>query len=243
MTNARHMRNILIAATIVGVGMIPYSWLGHNTDVTTAARLDTPLDYMIPFLPWTVFVYSWVYTQMFYPVFIIRGEKLFFRTVAAFIFIVSVDLLTYWIFPVTAQGFRPEYTDIDVNYFGDWGVKMTFFLDPPTNLFPSQHLSSSILACIAAWIARPAWGKLILPLAILISLSILTMKQHYIVDGLAAGVLTFVAWWLFLRTYKREDDERPASGWRGPAVYFVFHGTFYLGMYILYLRGYAPWEG
>ena len=242
MTRAQYIRNGIIAGSIVGIGMIPYSWIGHHTDVTTAARLDTPLDHMIPFLPWTIFVYSWVYTQMFYPLFIIRGEDLFWRTVKAFIFIVSVDLVIYWLYPVTAWGFRPEYGDIAVNYFGDWAVKLTLYIDPPTNLFPSQHLSSAILACITAWMARPAWGKAILPLAILISLSILTMKQHYIADGLGAVVLTWAAWWLFLRGYNRADEERPASSWRGPVAYLAFHGSFYLGLYLLYRNGYAPWN-
>lgn len=243
MTRAQYIRNIIIAGSIVGIGMIPYNWIGQHTDVTTAARLDIPLDHLIPFLPWTIFVYSWVYSQMFYPLFTIRGEDLFWRTVKAFIFIVCVDLVVYWLYPVTASGFRPEHTDIAGASFVDWGVKLTFFLDPPTNLFPSQHLSSAILACIAAWMAKPAWGKLILPLAILISVSILTMKQHYIADGIGACVLTFVAWWIFLRPYRRESEERPASTWRGPLAYLVFHSGFYLAMYIAYRSGWAPWEG
>ena len=243
MTRARYIRNAFIAASIVSIGMIPYKWLGQNTDVMTAARLDIPLDHMIPFLPWTIFVYSWVYTQMFYPLFIIRGEELFWRTVKAFIFIVSVDLTVYWLYPVTASGFRPEVADIVGTGFADWGVKLTFFYDPPTNLFPSQHLSSAILACLVCWMAKPLWGKLILPLAILISLSILTMKQHYIADGLAACVLTFVAWWIFLRPYRRESEERTASTWRGPLAYVIFHGCFYLAMFIAFRSGWAPWEG
>jgi membrane-associated phospholipid phosphatase len=242
MTRGQYIRNGIIAGSIVGIGFIPYTWLGQNTDVTTAARLDMPLDHMIPFMSWTVLLYSWVYTQMFYPLFVIRGEDLFWRTVKAFVFIVSVDLLTYWIYPVTAAGFRPEYSDIAVNHFGDWGAKLTFYVDPPTNLFPSQHLSTALLACVTAWTAKPAWGKVILPLAVAISLSILTMKQHYIADGLAAAVLTFIAWWIFLRGYNRESEERPASSWRGPVAYFVFHGTFYLAMYLAYRSGWTPWE-
>ena len=243
MTLKTYLRNCLTAFAIVSIGMIPYRWLGDNTDVTTAANLSTALDRAIPFLPWTIFVYSWVYSQMFYPIFIIRSEDLFWRTVKAFIFIVSVDLIFYWLFPVTAWGFRPEYSDIEATSFALWGIKLTFFVDPPTNLFPSQHLSSTMLACLAAWKARPAWGKIILPLAILISLSILTTKQHYIADGVAAGVLTYIAWWIFLRSYRRDDDkENPASTWRGPLAYFIFHGCFYLAMYITYLSGYKPWE-
>ncbi|MFH1530862.1 MAG: phosphatase PAP2 family protein [Pseudomonadota bacterium] len=242
MTRAQYIRNAVIAGSIVGIGFIPYDWLGQHTDVTTAAHLDTPLDRLIPFLPWTVLIYSWVYTQMFYPLFVIRGEDLFWRTVKAFVFIVSADLIVYWIFPVTAWGFRPEHTDIVIHNFTDWGTKLTFYLDPPTNLFPSQHLSTAILVCVVAWAARPAWGKLILPLAILISLSILTMKQHYIADGLAAVVVTFAAWWFFLRTYRRDTEERPASSWRGPVAYLVFHSCFYLAMYAAYRSGYAPWE-
>ncbi len=242
MTRGRYIRNGIIATLIVGIGSIPYIWLGQNTDMATAARLDMPLDHMIPFLPWTVLIYSWVYTQMFYPLFILRGEDLFWRTVKAFVFIVAFDLLIYWIYPVTAHGFRPEHTDVPVTWFADWGAKLTFYLDPPTNLFPSQHMSTALLVCIVAWLARPAWGKLILPLTILICLSILTMKQHYIADGLAAIAVTFIAWWLFLRTYRRENDELPASTWRGPLTYFVYHGAFYLTMYVAYLNGYAPWD-
>lgn len=242
MTRATYIRNCLMAFAIVSIGMIPYRWIGHNTDVTTAANLSIALDHAIPFLPWTIFIYSWVYTQMFYPVFILRSEDLFWRTVKAFVFIIVVDLLFFWLFPVTAYGFRPEYVDIDATSFALWGIKLTLFVDPPTNLFPSQHISSTLLACIAAWKARPAWGKLVLPLSIAISISILTTKQHFIADGVGAGLLTYLAWWLFLRTYRREDDERPASTWKGPAAYFLFHGCFYLAMYFIYLSGFAPWD-
>ncbi|MBM4370777.1 MAG: phosphatase PAP2 family protein [Deltaproteobacteria bacterium] len=243
MSRARFIRNSVIAFSILGIGMIPYTWIGHHTDVHTATTLRTRWDDLIPFLPWTIYLYSWVYTQMFYPLFVVRGEKLFWRTVWAFVFVVSVDLVTYAVFPVTAWGFRPDHTAIDPSSFTGWGVKLTLFLDPPTNLFPSQHLSTAILACLAAWKARPAWGLLILPLALAIAFSILTMKQHYIADGVAAGVLTFAAWWLFLRTYRREDEEHPASTWRGPMAYFAFHGLFYLSMYLAYLGGWTPWAG
>jgi len=243
MTRDRYFRNFLVAIAVIVIDMVPYLWLGQHTDAAASVRLDTPLDRMIPFMPWTIIIYSWVYTQAFYPAFIIRSDDLFRRTVKAFVFIAVVDLVIYRLFPVTALGFRPEYTEIMPDSFLTWGTKLTLYMDPPYNLFPSQHLSTAILICIVAWAARPAWGKLVLPLTVAIGISVLTTKQHYIADIVGAFAVTYAAWWIFLRTYRREDEDRPASGWKGPAAYFVFHGCIYLAMWVLYLSGYAPWEG
>jgi len=236
---------VVLFLTVVVVDMGIFWLISYSITPGEGHSLRISLDDHIPFLPWTIFLYSSVYTASAYPLFSVRCPRLFRRTVYAYITILLIHLAFFLIYPVAGWDFRPDVSGITAETFAMWGVKLTFFVDPPTNLFPSQHVSMAVIALLVAWRARPAAGWALFPIVVGICISISTVKQHYFVDGIAGIGLAAVIYWLMVRPYdaQGQSPDETSFTWRGPAGYYLLHLTFYSIFFIVYLSGYRPWEG
>ncbi len=237
------IRNVSWAALLVAVSYAIFQFIARTQDPAQAFTLRTPLDDAIPFVEWTVYLYSWVYTAMVYPCFVVRSQALFGRVVKAYAAVLVGSLVFFWFFPVTSLGFRPADHTLDVTDFEQWAIRLTFWVDPPYNLFPSLHMSIACIAALAAWKARRLYGLLSVPMVLSIAVGITTMKQHFIADGVAAFVLAAVCYRLFLHGYDPASEPREARiyGWRGLALYAAFHTAFYASIYVVYRVGVVPW--
>lgn len=204
--------------------------------------LRTPVDDAIPLVPWTVYLYSWVYTSALYPLFVVRGHKLFRRTVIAYLSVFTAAFATFVVFPVTSIGLRPDPRILDDRVFHEWGLHLTYVADPPYNLFPSLHLSIACIAMLAAARASYRLAALAAPVVVAIAITICTTKQHFVADGLGAVVLSAIVDRLVLAPYRREDDPSPRTfGAKGPLLYLLFHASVYGAFYLLFRSGFRPW--
>lgn len=231
-------------AALFAFNFAGYYLIGLSGDPAGAARLHTRLDDAIPFLPWTEVLYFSVYTAMLYPAFVVRDRLLFRRVTHAYLAVICVSLLCWWVFPVTAIGLRADPTTLDPAVFWEWGVRANYALDPPFNMFPSLHLSIATLAGLCGWTARRAFGLAAAPVVAGIAVSICTVKQHYAVDGLAGLVLGTAAWAALVRRAPEAalpQDER-ATGWGGPLAWAGFTALVYLAALIAWRLGWRPWE-
>lgn len=238
-----------MAARIRMIGVVLALWLpaylllGRWVEPAGARVLRTPLDDAIPFWPASVYLYSWAYTSTLFPVFVVRSTRLFRRVAVAFGTVTVISLALFALFPVTAVGLRPDVATLDPRDFTQWGVLMTYAADAPVNLFPSLHLSFATLAALSAFTARRLYGWLALPMVVAIAVSICTMKQHYVADGVAGVALAVTAWALIIRPWYpsvAEQREGAAWGWRGPVGYLAFHATVYYGFWLAFLWGVVP---
>lgn len=220
-----------------------YFAVGLTADPSRAHSLDTALDRAIPFLPWTVYLYAWVYTVMFYPVFVVRCPYLFRRMVLAYVVVAAVACACWVAFPVTSLAIRPDLATIGEDRFYLWGVHLNYTLDPPMNCFPSLHMTVAVLSALSAWTARRAAGLLAVPVVVAISIAILTFRQHYIADGVAGAALGFSAWALIVRPASLEGrtEDDVAYSLAGPALYGAFHASTYGFLYVLYRVGVKFW--
>ena len=240
-------RNILKhtaqALGLAFVSMSVFKYIQYNVDLDAAATLRTPLDDAIPFLPSTVYLYSWIYTASLYPLFVIRCPRLFRQVLIASAWLLGLQLVFFAVFPVSAVGFRPDVTGLDMSNFHDWAVRLTFFADPPTNLFPSQHMSASVMAMLLAWKGRRVYGYLAVPVVVGVGISICTMKQHYIADGISAVALAVAVYWFTIRRHDTKDrpQDELTFTWRGPLAYLVFHTLFYVAFIAFWAMGWEPW--
>ncbi len=227
----------LVAYFVVGFRVLPMTAVGRATTLRTA------LDDKIPFLPWTMYLYAFVYTAMLYPLFVVRCSRLFNRVVLAYFAVLTLSFLCYLAFPVTSVGLRPDSSMLSDHVFHEWGLKLNFALDEPYNLFPSLHLSIATLAMLSAWKASPRLGALALPIVVGVGIAIVTVKQHYVVDGVAALALSAAVYCWILRPYPtRQIAERQRTyGWRGAARYFAFHCAIYLALYGAFRMGVTAW--
>ena len=179
----------------------------YHYDFTTA------FDRAVPLL--TVFVWFYIlafpYLAAVYMLTARRGKDLFYRFVATDLTIHFICFICFILIPTT--NIRPE---IAGNTISEKILLLVYSLDggsSPSNLFPSIH-------CYVSWMCWrgvagsekvPKWyQKFSLVFAVLIIISTQVLKQHYIVDAIAALVLVEVFW----RFYQ--------SGQRHNWVYRIF---------------------
>jgi len=215
----------------VAVFLIGYFAVGHNIDPTRARDLATSLDARIPFIARSVWVYLWVFPASLLPLFLVRCPRLFRRTIVAYGVVIAVSLIVFATFPVTSIGLRADRAALDVTRFSPWAVAVLYCIDPPYNLFPSLHLSIAALAALSAWKARRVYGAAAFLGVALIGVSICTVKQHFVVDGLGGLALAVVVYAFVLLPYAPPRGADPAYGWRGPAAYAALLAVVYAGFY------------
>ena len=233
----------LRVAALFGLNFVGYYVIGLSRDPAESYTLRTRLDDAIPFLPLTQYLYFAVYTTMLYPAFVVRDLGLFRQVTRAYLAVILISLVCFTLFPVSAVGLRADPEQLDPGLFWEWGVRANYALDPPYNLFPSLHLSIAVLAGLSGWTARRAFGWCAAPLVAGIAVAICTVKQHYVVDGVAGLVLGGVAWAALVRRCPEAayPQARRARGWEGPLGFAAFTLAVYLAFYVAYRLGWQPW--
>lgn len=228
---------VLLAFTIAASWIAGYHAIGWTTDLGQAVTLDTALDRAIPFVPETVYLYGLVYGASLYPLFVIRSRELLRRAAMAYVAVIVASLLCFLLFPVTCAGFRPPLEAIDPRTLHGWGVRLVYALDPPTNLFPSLHVGLAAVGAAAAWRASPRLALPAVGILVATVVSILTVKQHFLVDALAALLLVCVVHDRVLRPFQPAADELLAFSWRGPAGYLVLQVGLYALLAVTFAAG------
>jgi membrane-associated phospholipid phosphatase len=187
---------------VIGRGEAALHIAGHT--------LEIPIDRTLPFSATWVFAYTTFWLFAFAPLLYTRYPPYFRRVFAAMVATMVVTYAIFIVFP-TANVLRPSL-DGTVG-FASWLVRQIYAGDAPDNCFPSLHVA---LSCVAAWslgevdprVRIGAWV-----LAVLIIVSTVLLKQHYVVDVAGGVLLGFVAHRLTLGRYVRrdppeEDDRR-----------------------------------
>jgi len=236
---SRRGERIALALSVGLVFFGGYFAIGLGVDPARARSLGTPLDDAIPFVPVSVVAYALVYTMMTLPIFVVRCEPLFRRVALGYLAVVIVSLGWFLAMPVTSAGLRADLTTLDPARFTSWGLRLLYAWDPPLNLFPSAHLAVATLAALVAWQVRRAYGVLAFGMLLPVALSISTVKQHYVVDGVAGAALAAACWAVLVRPHRTPADA--AYGWAGPAAFVLLNALVYWGLYLAFLAGTTPW--
>ena len=154
-----------------------------------------PLDEKIPFVPEFIWVYHTLMPViMLTLIFQVKSKSNFYFTIWALFVATGVLCLFYIIFPSYYP--RPDYT---FTTFTEKFVELTYDLDKSCNTFPSGHVTFSWIAFLSA-LKTPAYRNR-LPVRIFyltwistITLSTLTLKQHYIFDVISGIFLALICY-------------------------------------------------
>ncbi len=152
-----------------------------------AYTLFLPGEERLPFLP--VFEYLYLLTFFVGPLLVltVREYPQFVRLMRALAIALGLAYTTYLIFPVYFE--RPT---LHVDSLHTWLLSLKY-RDGPYNHFPSLHVTLSWIAVQAVQVPARR-RRLLMGLAVGVSVSTIFVKQHYIVDVLAGGVLAWFAW-------------------------------------------------
>ncbi|KAF0243802.1 MAG: hypothetical protein FD180_3057 [Planctomycetota bacterium] len=224
----------LLSAGLVALFSVGYFCVGLTVDPARARELMTGLDARLPFVPASIWAYSWVFPAAFAPLFVVRSRELFRRVVVAYAIVMVISFLAFALLPVTSRRLRADVSGLDPARFSQWAVALLYRLDPPLNLFPSLHLSIAAIAALACWKADRRTGWLMAVGVALVGLSICTVKQHFVLDGIGGLALAGIAWGFTFRNYRPAEGERVAWSWRGPAAYVLFLAVSYSALYLVF---------
>ena len=146
--------------------------------------MHCPLDDMIPFCEWFLIPY------LFWFVYLIGTIVMYFIIITY-----SITMLIYLVFP-TCQDLRPTQFARDnvLTQFVAW----FYNFDTNTNVCPSIHVLGSVAAmlglCDCRRLQNPKLKLLFILLCVLICISTVFMKQHSVLDVLAALPLCVIAY-------------------------------------------------
>lgn len=227
-------RRLWIVLGVIALFVAGYFGVGHAAAGLRARTVATPLDDVIPFVPWTVFVYAAVYTSAFLPIFLVRDVALFRQAVRAYVLVLLISFTAFLLYPVTSVGLRPDLSEMGASGFAGWGLRVIYRLDPPRNLFPSLHLAIAAVATAAVWKARAVYGWVAALWLMPIAVSVCTTKQHFALDALAGLALGAAASVIFLRGEAPDENDDAYFGWGGIVFYAGFLATFYFGAWLVY---------
>lgn len=219
----------------------PIAWL---TPPERAVELRTIFDDLIPFMRNGIWIYSLVYFTSFYPLLVVRSDRLFHHMGAAYVATLLISFSTFVLMPVTTRSYRPATIELDDGSFPGWAMSLNFHLDPPYNCFPSVHVALAFTAAFCVLKADILQGVIAILVAIAISVSTLLVKQHYIADVIAGLIIALLVKGVVLDRFKPRPEDRPCA-WPGAigAGFVPVYGLIVVAVYNgLYLRGWAPWR-
>ena len=197
---------------VVLVLLVPfYIFIPELTPGRTLHAPELALDRAISLQPVWALIYGALYGFLIVlPVFVIREEEHIRRTVYAYLFIWITAYLCFLLYPTVAP--RPPHVTGDG--FAAWGLRSLYSSDPPYNCFPSLHVAHSFVSALACLRIHRGVGIAAAFCALLVGISTLYTKQHYVADVLAGIALAFIAYVVFLRRAPRdgvaEADRRVA---------------------------------
>ncbi len=187
---------------------------------------EVALDRLVPLRPIWALVYGAVYAFLIIlPVFVVRQPEHIRRTVLAYLTVWMAAYVCFVVYPTAA----PRPAEVSGEGFAVWGLRFLYSSDPPYNCFPSLHVAHSFVSALASYRVHRGVGIAATVCALLVGLSTLYTKQHYIADVLAGIGLALVAYHLFLRNVSRvevpELDRRLAPVFALGALGIVTVGT------------------
>lgn len=171
-----------------------YTLINEFSVGTQAASLLLPGEETIPFIPLFIIPYLSAFIIGLAPYFFVKDTKQFRKVVLSYLAVTVTAFAVFLSFPVHTP--RPEF--VSSNIF-EWLVQLVYSLDQPYNSFPSLHVVTPILAGLIVYGYNKKWGTGILLWSVLITLSIVFIKQHYILDAVG-GVLVALAGFVLFRS-------------------------------------------
>ncbi len=180
---------VAIAALVIVSVLFVYSF----TNTAMQPRIDfyTALDARIPFMPWTITIYLSMYLLFGAAAWYVDATD-FLRGLTALMIVSLLSLLGFIALP--AHYPRPDPAIIETQWIRHMYESM-FSFDLPGNTFPSLHVATTVTAALMLKDTKVWWLWAIWASAI--SLSTLTVKQHFVADvagGIAVAV--FAHYWV-----------------------------------------------
>jgi len=167
----------------------------------------------IPFVPEFIFGYLLVYLSVLLIYIIVDNMEDWNRGIIAFLAATTLAYIIFLLFPVRMET-RPEIWQVTGSSVSAAVTRFYYYIDAPYNLFPSLHVTYPTLAMLVAWRSHRIMRWVFLAMALIVAVSVVLVKQHYIADVVAgfanAGVCfafgVYAERWLRARRARKVID-------------------------------------
>ena len=182
---------VLSVLLIVGVYQF-YFWCQRN-HLAAPRELRLRFDDWIPYWPSWVWIYSCIYYPLIlYLNFVMESPRHFTHVAVSYMLLLGLQMAFFVLFPVTTpehwRSFNRQRT------LSERFLALVQRFDARSNSFPSMHVSVAMLTSLHL---LPYLGVLSFAFPLLIALSCLFTKQHYLLDLPAGAALGWVAHGLY----------------------------------------------
>jgi membrane-associated phospholipid phosphatase len=179
---------VLSVILIIGVYQF-YFWCQRNC-VLEPRELSMRIDEHIPYWPSWVWVYSFVYyPAILYLNFVLDTPRQFTHVAASYVALLFLQMMFFMLMPVATPERWREYNRR--RSLSERFLALVQRFDSRANSFPSMHCSVAMLTALHL---QPHLGSVAFAFPLLIALSCLFTKQHYLIDlpaGAALGWATY----------------------------------------------------
>lgn len=180
--------NLLLSGILI-VGTYQFYFFTQRFQLGQVRRFHFNWDERIPFWP----SWAWVYSFLYYPAilylnWLARDARHFTLMAFSYTALLFMQMVFFILFPVETP---PHWREFNT---GQSAAEKFLLLvqrfDKPSNCFPSMHVSVAMLTALHA---LPALGSVAYSFPVLIGLSCLFTKQHYMIDLPFGAVLGWAA--------------------------------------------------
>ena len=194
---------ILSVFLIIGVYQF-YFWCQRNV-IEQPRDLSLGIDERIPYWPIWVWIYSFLYYPMIlYINLVVESPREFTHLAISYILLLGFQMIVFILFPVqTPEGWRARNARRNLS---ERFLAFVQSIDGRSNSFPSMHCSVAMLTALHL---MPHLGPAIFAFPVLIGLSCLFTKQHFVIDvpvGLALGWATHELFLIMIEPGYRDAD-------------------------------------
>ena len=188
MTSTDYVMQLVLSVILI-VGAYQFYFWCQRHPLAPPREFRFALDRRVPYWPSWV----WIYSLLYYPAILyvnwaVDSSREFIYLAGSFLGLLAMQMACFVLFPVsTPESWRA------INRRRTWSERFLAFvqsLDARSNSFPSMHTSVAMLAALHLQSQLGMWAYLF---PVLIALSCLFTKQHYLVDLPAGAALGWVA--------------------------------------------------
>ena len=192
MTITDYVVHLILGVILIIGGYQFYFWCQRNP-LRSPRELRLAIDDRIPYWPAWVWIYGFLYWPgVLYTNWVMQSSREFVYLALSFLGLLAMQMAFFVLFPVaTPESWRM------INGRHTWSERFLAFvqrLDARSNSFPSMHTSVAMLTALHL---QPHLGTWTFLFPVLIGLSCLFTKQHYVVDLPAGAALGWLAYRVF----------------------------------------------
>jgi membrane-associated phospholipid phosphatase len=180
----------LVLSTILIVGTYQFYFLTQRYQLSKVRTFNFKIDEKLPYWP----TWAWIYSFLYYPAilylnWLAQDARQFTMMAFSYILLLLMQMTFFYIYPVATPEHWRDFNK--GNTASERFLKIVHKYDAPTNCFPSMHVSVAMLTALHA---LGQLGEAVYAFPVLIGLSCIFTKQHYVIDLPLGAFLGWVAY-------------------------------------------------